>query len=64
LVNKCTVTELREVGPGQRERWPFEEAIEALDKKMRDLGLGDGGRRRKGRGEGTGRRDGAASNPA
>jgi len=32
----------REVGPGGQRRWTFEEAIEALAKKMRDLGLRGG----------------------
>lgn len=29
----------REVGHGSQERWPIEEAIEALDKKLRALGV-------------------------
>ena len=29
----------REIGHGNRERWPVEEAIEALDRKLRALGV-------------------------
>jgi hypothetical protein len=35
---------LREVGDGRHKRWSFDDAIEALDKKLRALGLRNGWR--------------------
>lgn len=45
---------LREVGHGRRRRWTFEEAIAALDKRMRDLGLPRGVAPPQGAGKGIG----------
>ena len=42
----------REVGHGRQRRWTFEEAIAALDRKLRNLGLSRASLRRKGAGEG------------